>query len=151
VIPLCLRTAETGFSASARKVYVYSAISRFWLSQSGTRTVQTMLVASPRCYSFSRSAPEEPMMPNSILRLPEVKCRVGLSRSSIYLAISQGTFPRPVKLGIRAVGWLQTDVDAWIRSKAAGTTPPETQRPPLMPLRTPPPMNMYRDRGRQLR
>ena len=89
-------------------------------------------------------------MPRTI-RLPTVTFKTGMSRSFIYLAMSQGNFPRPVKLGTRAVGWLETEVDDWIRSKAAGATPLETPRPPLMPLRTSPPMNMYRDRGRNLR
>jgi predicted DNA-binding transcriptional regulator AlpA len=44
-------------------------------------------------------------MVHSILRLPAVKTRTGLSRSTIYLRVSQGTFPRPVSLGGRAVGW----------------------------------------------
>ena len=42
---------------------------------------------------------------HAILRLPEVKKSTGLSRSTIYLRISQGTFPKPVCLGRRAVGW----------------------------------------------
>lgn len=46
-------------------------------------------------------------MTHTILRLPQVKLRVGLSRSSIYLAVFQGKFPRPVSLGVRAVGWLE--------------------------------------------
>lgn len=50
----------------------------------------------------------------SILRLPEVKNRVGLSRSAIYLAISRAEFPRPVQLGARAVGWLESEVEDWI-------------------------------------
>lgn len=57
------------------------------------------------------------MMSNVILRLPQVKQRVGLSRSSIYLAISLETFPRPVRLGARAVGWLENEIDAWLRSR----------------------------------
>jgi prophage regulatory protein len=56
-------------------------------------------------------------MSNSILRLPQVKIRVGLSRSSIYLAISQGNFPRPVSLGARAVGWLESEVEAWLSQR----------------------------------
>ncbi len=52
---------------------------------------------------------------HTILRLPQVKIRVGLSRSSIYLAVSQRKFPRPVSLGARAVGWLESEVDAWLR------------------------------------
>lgn len=48
----------------------------------------------------------------SILRLPEVKRRTGLGRSSIYLKMAQGLFPKPVKLGVRAVGWRQDEVEA---------------------------------------
>ncbi len=46
-------------------------------------------------------------MLHTILRLPTVKTRTGLSRSTIYLRIAQGTFPKPVNLGGRAVGWLE--------------------------------------------
>ena len=53
-------------------------------------------------------------MPNNILRLPFVTARVGLSRSSLYAAIATGTFPKPISLGSRAVGWLESDIDAWI-------------------------------------
>lgn len=49
-----------------------------------------------------------------ILRLPEVKARTGLSRTSIYLKIKAGEFPRPVSLGTRAVGWLDTAIDEWV-------------------------------------
>ena len=54
-----------------------------------------------------------------ILRLPQVKTRVGLSRSSIYLAISQGKFPKPVRLGARSVGWLEAEVEAWLSAQIA--------------------------------
>jgi prophage regulatory protein len=47
---------------------------------------------------------------HTILRLPDVKRSTGLSRSTIYLRISQGTFPKPVSLGGRAVGWLEAEV-----------------------------------------
>jgi prophage regulatory protein len=50
----------------------------------------------------------------SILRLPAVKARTGLSRSTIYLRISEGSFPRPVSLGGRAVGWVETEVNDWL-------------------------------------
>ncbi len=53
-------------------------------------------------------------MANKILRLPAVKARTGLSRSTIYLQVSNGSFPRPVSLGARAVGWIESDVDEWI-------------------------------------
>ena len=54
-------------------------------------------------------------MTHTILRLPNVKASTGLSRSTIYLRISQGTFPKPVKLGGRAVGWVQTEIQEWLQ------------------------------------
>jgi prophage regulatory protein len=53
-------------------------------------------------------------MSNSILRLPAVKALTGLSRSSIYLMISAGTFPPAVSLGARAVGWKSDSIQNWI-------------------------------------
>ncbi len=53
-------------------------------------------------------------MSHTILRLPQVKIRTGLSRSSIYAAIQQGTFPPQIQLGVRSVGWLETDITSWI-------------------------------------
>ena len=55
-------------------------------------------------------------MTHTVLRLPAVKARTGLSRSTIYLRVSQGAFPAPVSLGGRAVGWLDAEVDAWLMS-----------------------------------
>jgi prophage regulatory protein len=54
-------------------------------------------------------------MTHTILRLPGVKASTGLSRSTIYLRISQGKFPKPVKLGRRAVGWVQTEIQEWLQ------------------------------------
>ena len=51
---------------------------------------------------------------DTVLRLPQVKLRVGLSRSSIYAAIASGAFPAPISLGTRAVGWLESDISAWL-------------------------------------
>lgn len=56
--------------------------------------------------------------PLRILRLPQVMEIVGVSRSTIYLWIQQESFPRPLKLSVRRVGWLESDVMAWIRSKS---------------------------------
>ena len=47
-------------------------------------------------------------MLHTVLRLPAVKARTGLSRSTIYLRVSQGVFPAPVSLGGRAVGWIRS-------------------------------------------
>lgn len=56
-------------------------------------------------------------MPTKVLRLPEVKARTGLSRSSIYLRISQSRFPKPISLGGRAVGWLESEIEDWLEEK----------------------------------
>ena len=54
-------------------------------------------------------------MTHRILRLPEVMTRTGLSRSTIYLRVSQGTFPKPVNLGGRAVGWVEAETQEWLQ------------------------------------
>jgi prophage regulatory protein len=53
-------------------------------------------------------------MNENILRLPEVKQRTGLSRSTIYARIKSGHLSKPISLGGRAVRWLLSDVDAFI-------------------------------------
>ncbi len=54
-------------------------------------------------------------MTHTILRLLAVKARTGLSRSTIYLRMSEGTFPKPVSLGARAVGWVEAEVQEWVQ------------------------------------
>ena len=56
-------------------------------------------------------------MATAILRLPAVKTRTGLSRSTIYLRISEGSFPKPVSLGGRAVGWIEAEVNDWLNQQ----------------------------------
>ena len=51
------------------------------------------------------------------VRLPAVKTRTGLSRSTIYLRISEGSFPKPVSLGGRAVGWIEAEVNDWVNQQ----------------------------------
>jgi prophage regulatory protein len=46
-----------------------------------------------------------------------VQQRTGLSRSTLYLYIKEGTFPASVSLGPRAVGWLESDVSDWISAR----------------------------------
>lgn len=56
-------------------------------------------------------------MATTILRLPTVKERTGLSRSTIYLRVSMGTFPTPISLGGRAVGWIEDEIQIWIEQQ----------------------------------
>ena len=55
--------------------------------------------------------------PLSILRRKQVQARTGLSRSTIYLYIKAGLFPKPVALGPRAVGWIESEVRDWIAAR----------------------------------
>lgn len=52
------------------------------------------------------------------LRLPQVMERVGLRPTRIYELMGDGSFPRPIRLGERAVAWLESEVDAWIVAQA---------------------------------
>jgi len=60
-------------------------------------------------------------MQNRILRRSQVEERIGLSRSSIYQMISDGEFPLPIKLGKRAVGWSEIEINDWLSSRQRST------------------------------
>lgn len=55
----------------------------------------------------------------TILRRKQVEARVGLRRSTIYQGVADGTFPRPVRLGARSVGWLAHEVERWLADRVA--------------------------------
>ena len=52
-----------------------------------------------------------------IYRLPEVLDLTGLCRSALYKALKEESFPEPVLLGKRAVGWRESDLIAWVQSR----------------------------------
>lgn len=52
-----------------------------------------------------------------ILRLQEVMERTGIGRTCIYNWMNEGLFPRSIHLGAKAVGWLESEIDAWIESR----------------------------------
>nr|WP_077034475.1 AlpA family transcriptional regulator [Pelomonas sp. KK5] len=55
--------------------------------------------------------------PQTFLRMPSVLRMTSLGRSTIYRLISEGKFPRPVRIGDRAVAWRQTDLDSWSETR----------------------------------
>lgn len=57
------------------------------------------------------------MTTQTIIRLPQVRERTGLSRSTIYALIKAGQFKAPISLGARAVGWLESDISEFIESR----------------------------------
>ena len=52
----------------------------------------------------------------SLIRLPEVLKRTGFGKAWVYRLISEGRFPAPVKIGVRAVAFVESEVDEWIQS-----------------------------------
>ena len=55
--------------------------------------------------------------PLTILRRKDVEARCGLSRSTLYDYIRTGRFPAPVRVGTRAVGWVASEIDAWLAAQ----------------------------------
>ena len=54
---------------------------------------------------------------NRLLRILSVIAIVGKSRTSIYTAIKDGDFPKPVSIGKRAVAWRAEDIETWVRDR----------------------------------
>jgi prophage regulatory protein len=73
-------------------------------------------------------------MADKVLRLPEVKRTTGKSRSSIYQEMRAGSFPRQIHIGPRAVGWLESDINAWLaKVTAASAVQAGNERDPPFP------------------
>lgn len=58
-----------------------------------------------------------------LLDLHQVKQLLQMSRSSIYAAIADGDFPKPIRVGRRAVRWFANEIDAWVKSRPRGGGP----------------------------
>jgi len=54
---------------------------------------------------------------DKVLRLPEVMRTTGLARSTIYKMIAEKSFPKPIPLGVKSVGWLESDIQNWIQER----------------------------------
>jgi prophage regulatory protein len=67
-----------------------------------------------------------------IFSITELRTEVGLSQRTIWEMVSAGSFPRPIRIGPRRVGWLATEIDAWladrIRERDEQSAPPEQPR-----------------------
>ena len=66
-------------------------------------------------------APEVTIVRRSgkLLRLPAVEDRTGFKKSSVYAGVKAGTFPAPVRLSARAVGWREEDLDKWVSERVS--------------------------------
>ena len=62
---------------------------------------------------------EQQITTDRLLRRPEVEALTGLARATIYRDMASGSFPRPIKLGRRAVAWPQSVINKWIEARKA--------------------------------
>jgi len=62
--------------------------------------------------------------PEKIIRLQAVKARCGLSRSTLYNRMAAGEFPCPIALGARSVGWVESEINAWIAARIDASRKP---------------------------
>lgn len=61
--------------------------------------------------------PENAPIKHRLIRLREVRMRVGLGTSTVYRYLAEGKFPRPVRIGGGRVAWVERDIDAWIADR----------------------------------
>ncbi|WP_395024395.1 AlpA family transcriptional regulator [Comamonas odontotermitis] len=52
-----------------------------------------------------------------VLKLKEVLFKTSLGKTTLYMLVKDAAFPKPIPLGLRAVGWLESEVDTWIQSR----------------------------------
>ena len=65
-------------------------------------------------------------MTDRILREPDVARMTGLGRTTRYEAERRGDFPRRRRITRNAVGWLESEILEWLRSRGVGLPPPDT-------------------------
>jgi len=56
-----------------------------------------------------------------VIRLPQVISTTGLARSTIYKKVANNEFPKPISIGVKSVGWLESDVQKWIEQSIQST------------------------------
>ncbi|PRY06140.1 AlpA family transcriptional regulator [Paraburkholderia sp. BL25I1N1] len=56
---------------------------------------------------------------DQVMRMKEVVKKIGLCRATIYAMIGRGEFPRPIRIGERATGWRESELEAWLANRSA--------------------------------
>ena len=54
-----------------------------------------------------------------VVRKKDLHTRIGLRRTAVEELVKLGDFPRPIRVGKRAVAWLESEIDEWLRARAA--------------------------------
>jgi prophage regulatory protein len=53
----------------------------------------------------------------SLIRLPALRTKLGLSRSTIYRLVDSGKFPAPIKLSPQTIAWVESEVETWLEAR----------------------------------
>ena len=64
-------------------------------------------------------------MQPSLMRLPKVEDKTGYKKSMVYDLADKGLFPEPIKIGERAVAWIESEIDAIVAARIAGKSDDE--------------------------
>ncbi|WP_395542200.1 helix-turn-helix transcriptional regulator [Neotabrizicola sp. sgz301269] len=62
------------------------------------------------------------LVPNALMRTPDVCAVTGMARPTLYEAMAKGLFPRPIKLGTNSSAWPASEVNAMCAARIAGKT-----------------------------
>ena len=128
--PNLMRQIDGGRSLKLRTAdRVLAFISGFGRESDGTRdpskrpryrkpASRAKRTTGSRAMSEQRTEPKT-IPPIRFVRLHEVMARTGLSRSTIYVMMAEGRFPKPVPLGERSVGWIESELEEWLRDRIA--------------------------------
>jgi prophage regulatory protein len=118
---ICSRLAELNGRAAQLCNVVQSNLSLLQQVQQEIAAILEALRQLPP-ELFLRPAPV--VTASRVLRVRDVAKQVGLGRSTIWQLVKEGQFPQPIRLSGRSVGWLQTDLDEWLKSRtiASGAT-----------------------------
>ena len=70
---------------------------------------------------------DKPLEERRIVRMDEVSKLTGLARATIYKKVNDGSFPPPIRLGDRAVGWRMSDIVTWLEAPERRWDPSEVR------------------------
>ena len=70
---------------------------------------------------------DKPLQVYRIIRREEVSQLTGLARATIYKKVADGSFPPPIRLGTRSVGWRLSDIVGWLQAEERRWDPLEVR------------------------
>ena len=103
--------------------YSNKPVYRKWRLREHRRTPSATVQTGPGSKETVAKPTQRPMVEprDTLLGMQEVVQRVGMNRSSIYVQMRLGTFPLPIKISIKSVRWIASEIEAWVQSRPRAT------------------------------